>query len=377
MNRGLNELGGKVCVVVGTRPGIIMLAPVVHELRRADRPHFLLHSGQHYSPAMDADLFRDLRLPPPDARLHGVADKTTHGSQTAAMLAGIEAALIERRPAAVIVGGDANTNLAAALAARKLDIILGHVEAGERSEDWSMPEEHNRRMIDHISDLLFTTNDKARDRLLSERVHGRVEVTGNPIVDAARGLAASVVGQSTVLADHGLEAGAYVVLTSHRQENVDNAEKLAGILRGAAGLASSTGMPVAFPVHPRTHKRIVTFGLEALATESAGIRLLEPLGYVDFARLLTDSVLVLTDSGGVQQEAYIHHRLCVTLRENTEWTETLAGGGNRLAGTDPTDIVDVSLAALRGAEPEWGSPFGDGKAAGRIVAAIAEAVQGH
>lgn len=365
-----DELAPQVAVVIGTRPGIVMFAPIIHELRRRSVPHFIIHTGQHYSPNMDADFFRDLELPVPDYRVEGTAERRTHGGQTAHMLSGIEQILLERKPRVLLVGGDANTNLAGALAARKLHIAVGHVEAGERSFDWRMPEEHNRRIIDHISDYLFVTGAKARDNLLREAVQGEIVDSGNPIVDASLQHLAIAQRRSSVLAAAGVEAGRYGVVTMHREENVDHAERLRGGIQGAADAARELQLPLLFFVHPRTHKRLREFVLDTWAAGLPGITLLPAAGYLDFLACIAHARIVFTDSGGVQQEACIHHVPCVTLRDNTEWTETLASGANRLAGCEPAAIVAAARLALQ-SERVWEVPFGAGDAAARIVDFIA------
>ena len=358
-------------LVFGTRPGIVMFAPIVHEMRRLGLPHFIVHTGQHYSPNMDAQFFEDLDLPEPDHKLTGVAEHGTHGGQTAAMLAGIEAVLLERRPRIVLVGGDANTNLAGALAARKLRIAVGHVEAGERSYDWRMPEEHNRRMIDHISDYLYTTSEKGRGQLEREAVEGRILVTGNPIVDASQQHLALARDRSDALARFGVAANEYALLTTHREENVDFAETLRGSLEGVSRASAEVGLRTLFLAHPRTLKRLGEFGLLEWLSDLPAIETHEAVGYLDFLNLVAHARLVFTDSGGVQQEACIHHVPAVTLRENSEWTETLDIGANRLAGTDPERIVAAAGQALA-ASREWPVPFGAGDAAARIAAAVTE-----
>lgn len=360
-----------IMVVVGTRPGIVMFAPIIHALRKEGVAFHVIHTGQHYSPNMDAQFFSDLKLPQPEFRVDGVAERRTHGAQTAAMLDGVEQILLQARPAVVVVGGDANTNLAGALAARKLGIAVAHVEAGERSFDWRMPEEHNRRLIDHMSDLLFATGEKAVSQLRSESVQGRIELTGNPIVDASVQNLAIAEDASDVIARLCLAAHPYAILTLHREENVDDRARLEAALRGVSDAAQATGVPVIFPVHPRTRKRLAEFGLAARAASLPGLRLIDPLSYLDFLKLTAHAALVYTDSGGVQQEACIQHVPCVTLRDNTEWTETLEIGANHLAGTDPAGIAaaaELSLSTRR----EWQVPFGDGHAAGNIVSILKE-----
>lgn len=305
-------------------------------------------------------------MPDPNYKIEGVADKKTHGGQTAAMLAGIESVLMKERPMLVLVGGDANTNLAGALAARKLRMQVGHVEAGERSFDWRMPEEHNRRIIDHISDLLFATGENGKAHLVKESVQGRIFVTGNTIVDASLQHFEIARRKSDALERFGLSPGSYGLMTTHREENVDFEETLRGSLEGVSASAERLGMPVLLLAHPRTQKRLREFGLEAWAQKLHGLRIHEAVGYLDFLNLLANASIVFTDSGGVQQEACIHHVPAVTLRENTEWVETLEYGANRLAGTDVGRIVAAAEEAYH-AERTWPVPFGNGDAAIKIV----------
>jgi UDP-N-acetylglucosamine 2-epimerase (non-hydrolysing) len=317
---------------------------------------------------MDTELFEDLGLPQPAYHITDVHKKPTHGGQTAVMLEGCETAMIERKPRLVLVNGDANTNLAGALAARKLRLGVGHIEAGERSFDWRMPEEHNRRIMDHISDLLFTTNEKSVRHLRNENVMGEIHVTGNTIVDASINHAVLAKSKSDIGARLLLEPNGYILMTAHREENVDDRERLSNIIEGAAKTAEALGLPVLFPAHPRTFKRIAEFGLDETVKQAPGLRLIAALRYLDFMRLLIDAVLVLTDSGGVQQEAYIHRKPCVTLRDNTEWTETVELGANRLSGADSSEaIVARAKEAIASSDVRWEPVFGDGKAAERIV----------
>jgi UDP-N-acetylglucosamine 2-epimerase (non-hydrolysing) len=312
---------------------------------------------------MDRVLFEDLGLKEPGCRLETVRFCTYHGEQTAEMLKGVEQILLEHRPKLVLVGGDANTNLAGALAARKLHLKVGHIEAGERSFDWSMPEEHNRVIIDHISDYLFATGEKARANLLRESVRGEIYVTGNPIVDACyQNL--EIARRRHTAERYGVRVKDYVLVTLHREENTDNAERLKGALAAVQSVGRELGLRTLMFAHPRTRRRIEEFELPASALE--GIQLEEPVGYLDFLDLLASAALVCTDSGGVQQEACILRVPAITLRDNTEWTETLEIGANVLAGVDP-DAAVVAARSMINRDGGWMQPFGDGACAGRII----------
>lgn len=364
-----------VAVVMGTRPGIIMLAPVIHALKQKGIPHFIIHTGQHYSPHMDSELFEDLELPRPEYYIENVNKKTSHGGQTGVMLEGVEAALMDKKPSLVLVGGDANTNLAGALAARKLRIQVGHIEAGERSFDWRMPEEHNRRIIDHISEYMFTTNEKGKAQLEKESVQGEIFVTGNTIVDASLNHAILANQKSTILNELGFKPNSYVLMTSHREENVDDKNSLTEIIKGAQLVHEQCGLPVLYLIHPRTLKRLEQFGLDSWLKEQKGIVPVEGKRYLDFMQLLTNSRAILTDSGGVQQEAFIHKKPCVTLRENTEWTETIDCGGNLLSGADSIKILDCFLKVTSTSSADWQPVFGNGDASIKIADVAAKAIQ--
>jgi UDP-N-acetylglucosamine 2-epimerase (non-hydrolysing) len=369
------DLERKAVVVLGTRPGIVMMSPIVRELESRGIPFRVLHTGQHYSENMDGRLFADLELRAPDHRVEGVAALPYHGAQTAVMLQGCEEFFLQERPRLVLVGGDANTNLAAALAARKLHIQVAHVEAGERSHDWRMPEEHNRVLIDHMSEYLLATNEKAAENLRADGVRGAIVVTGNPIVDATRQNLELALRDSHLLEQLDVEPHEYVVMTLHREENVDSEVHLREALTAAAELHEALGLTVLFAAHPRTEKRVREFRLEELARERPGLVTLPALGYLDFLGLLARASLVLTDSGGVQQEACILRVPCVTLRENTEWTETLEIGANALAGTDPARVVAAATEQLAGPH-DWQAPFGDGYSAARIGEVVESALEG-
>ena len=360
------DLEDKICVVVGTRPGIIMFSPIIRELEHRKVNFFVIHTGQHFSYNMDRQFFEDLKLKEPQYKLDTIQYCKLHGEQTAEMLKSCEQILLREKPRLVLVGGDANTNLAGALAARKLRIGVGHIEAGERSEDWRMPEEHNRRIIDHVSDILFATGKKGKENLLRESVNGKIYVTGNTIVDASIQHLGIAREKSDVLKRFQLIPNEYGLLTTHREENVDFPDLLKGTLEGVSKASQQINTPVVFLMHPRTKKRLHEFGLMEWAQSLQGIRLNDAVGYLDFLNLVAHSKIIFTDSGGVQQEACIHHIPAVTLRENTEWVETLSYGANRLAGTDVQRIVSAAQEAVR-ADRVWPIPFGDGTAARSIV----------
>jgi len=369
-----SDLSQDVGIIIGTRPGIVMFAPIVKAFRDNDIPHFIIHTGQHYSPNMDSQFFEDLKLPQPDYRLEGIDLKKTHGGQTAKMLEGIEKVLMDRKPHLVLVGGDANTNLSGALAARKLQIRVGHVEAGERSFDWRMPEEHNRVIIDHISDHLFVTGHQAIKNLKNEGIKGKIHLTGNPIVDASIQHLEIAKSNSDVLSDFGVQRKSFGILTMHREENVDNKNNLAKGLEGVSSAGKSLGMRILFLAHPRTLKRLGEFGLTDWVAELPNLKMFPAVNYLSFLNLIAHASIVFTDSGGVQQEACIHKIPCVTLRENTEWVETIDIGANRLAGCNPDTIVAAANTALN-SKNSWSIPFGDGDSAQQIAQICSQIIQ--
>lgn len=347
----------RIAVVVGTRPEIIKMSPIIQAAAEAGHDVMLVHTGQHYSHEMDRVFFEDLALPAPDHHLD--VGSGPHGRQTGAMLAGIEAIFGDERPDWVLVQGDTNTVLAGALVASKMHIPVGHVEAGLRSGDRSMPEELNRIVTDHLSDLLFPPTQEAVDNLRREGIPpARIVMTGNTVVDAVRRHKARALERLP-------QTSPYILLTAHRAENVDSPERLQGMLDGARRVAASHGLRILFPVHPRTKARLENSGIVA-----TGMDLVPPTGYLEFLALEAGASLILSDSGGVQEEACILGVPCVTLRDNTERPETIEVGANRLAGTDPERIVAAAREALA-ADREWPCPFGDGHAAERILEALA------
>ena len=350
----------KVSVILGTRPEIIKFSPIICEFERLGLDYFILHSGQHYSYNLDRVFFEQLRLP--EAKYNLDVGSGSHGLQTGRMLIGIEDVLKRERPDVALVQGDTNTALAGALAAVKLQISVGHVEAGLRSYDRSMPEEINRLLADHCSDLLFAPTVKAKQILLGEGIpESRVYVTGNTVVDALYRNLRLAEKRSEVLNSLGLEKRRFFLVTVHRQENVDDKERFSKILEGLKLVHERFGFPIVYPVHPRAAKRMREFNLKP-----KGIRLIDPLDYLSFLLLESCARLVLTDSGGVQEETCILRVPCVTLRYNTERPETLEIGSNILAGVEPNVIVEKTEFMLK-RRRDWPNPFGDGKAGIRIT----------
>ena len=355
----------KIAIILGTRPEIIKMSPIIRELEKCNSDYFILHTGQHYSYNLDQVFFDQLRLPRPKYNLQ--VGSGTHAEETGRMLIGIERILLKEEPDVILVEGDTNTVLAGALAAVKLKILVGHVEAGLRSHDREMPEEINRILTDHISDFLFAPTEKARQNLLREGIlNEKIFVTGNTIVDAVYQNLKLSDAQSNILKDLDLNDDDYFLVTVHRQENVDNKERFQGILEGLRLVHEELGFPIIFPIHPRTKKRMKQFNLTP-----EGLTLIDPVDYLSFLQLESKAKLVLTDSGGVQEEACILRVPCVTLRYNTERPETLEVGSNVLAGTEPDEIVKKARHMLNKSN-SWPNPFGDGRAGERIVRIVRE-----
>ncbi len=348
----------RVASIVGARPQFIKAAAVSKALRRRHR-EILIHTGQHYDAALSDAHFRSLRIPRPDVNL-GVGSGS-HGAQTARMLSRLERTLAEVRPEVVLVYGDTNSTLAGALASAKLQLPLAHVEAGLRSFNRTMPEESNRVVADHLSTLLFAPTETAVTNLAHEGITKGVHNVGDVMYDVA--LATERQARTRAIRRRlGLSPQGYLLATIHRPATTDDRHELGRILE-AFSLAVE---PVVLPVHPRTRKMIRQFRLDSKV--GSNVRLLDPLDYLDFRALLIDARLVLTDSGGVQKEAYWAGVPCVTLRSETEWVETVADGWNRLVGTD----VERILKAIRASRPPGarGAAFGDGHAAEKIVAIL-------
>lgn len=352
-----------VCAVVGARPNFMKMAPIVRELDRRRIPRLLVHTGQHYDTAMSAVFFRDLALAPPDISL-GVGSGT-HARQTANVMVAFEDLCLRRRLDLVIVGGDVNSTLGAALAAAKLTVPVAHVEAGLRSNDRSMPEELNRILTDHLAELLFTTEASANRNLEREGIPAdRIHFVGNCMVDSLLRHAALARARSPWRA-FALEEGGYALVTLHRPGNVENPIVLAALVEAINGV--SQRLPVLFPLHPRTRRRLDSCGREV----ARRVHVCGPLPYLTFVGLMGGARCVLTDSGGIQEETTVLGVPCLTLRANTERPVTITLGTNRLVARDPEKIWESVGLIMEGRWPAGTRPpLWDGRAAPRIVEAL-------
>jgi UDP-N-acetylglucosamine 2-epimerase (non-hydrolysing)/UDP-GlcNAc3NAcA epimerase len=350
----------KVLTVVGNRPQFIKAA-AVSGLLRERHEEILVHTGQHHDDSLSRVFFAELGLARPERELQ--ISGGTNNSQTARMLTALEPLLDELTPDAALVYGDTNSTFAGALAAAQSGIPVVHIEAGMRSFDRSMPEERNRVLSDHLAELLLCSSDTAAENLRAESVAGRVEVVGDVMVDVALRRQPSARTDSQTLARHGVHSGEYLLLTAHRAGNVDDPQRLSALL----DLIEALPMPAVLPLHPRTAARLEEFGLRERLAAIDGLHVTEPLGYVEFSALLCQARAVLSDSGGVQKEAYLAGVPCVTLRANTEWVETVQAGWNTLVDLDATAALAALTAPLPSARPQL---YGDGHAAERCVQAI-------
>ncbi|HZX95144.1 MAG TPA: UDP-N-acetylglucosamine 2-epimerase (non-hydrolyzing) [Myxococcales bacterium] len=349
----------KILHVVGARPNFMKVAPILAELRKREGVHqILVHTGQHYDAKMSDVFFRDLGMPDPDVHL-GVGSGS-HAQQTAKVMVEVEPVLLREKPDVVVVAGDVNSTIAVALVAAKLGIAIAHVEAGLRSRDWSMPEEVNRVLTDRLSALLFTPSRDGDENLRAEGIEmSRVHFVGNVMIDS---LAAALprARESRIHQRLEIQPKGYALATLHRPSNVDDPEALARLLSALQEV--SARVPVVFPIHPRTRSRLPA-GFEA-----RGLKLVEPLGYLDFLALVAEARLVMTDSGGIQEETTALGVPCLTLRENTERPVTVEVGTNQLVGTDPRKAVAAAREVLEGRGKQGRIPeLWDGRAAARIA----------
>lgn len=360
-------MNGKLCIVYGTRPEIIKLSPVIKFCRRKNIPFFCVHTGQHYSYKMDKIFLKELNLPAPEYSLK-IKSKAPYmqGEHTGRMLIKLEKILLKELPYCIIVQGDTNSGFAGALTAEKISttesytgyhVKVAHLEAGLRSFDRSMPEETNRFITDHLSDFLFAPTEEEKTMLLREGVdRSKIFVVGNTIVDAVKESVKESKKKSRILKDLGLKNRGYIMLTLHRQENVDSKKVLADIMKGLELIHKRFHKTIIFPIHPRTTKMMNKFRVNM----PDGIRVIKPLGFLDFLWLEANAFLILTDSGGVQEEACILRVPCVTIRNNTERPETVSVGSNIIAGTMPETILKSAVTIAK-AKRNWENPFGDGR----------------
>ena len=365
----------KIATILGTRPEIIKMAPIIDEISRRGIDQIVLHTGQHYDEEMSDNFFRDLEIPAPDYNIH--VGSGTHGKQTGLMMGGIEEILLEEKPDIVLVQGDTNAVLAGALVAAKLHIAVGHVEAGLRSFDMTMPEEINRRAADVCSVMYFIPTEESAINLLAEGFSRKnLIITGNTVVDACfrhLEIAKKKGFQEKELVDLDIEnMDNIVTLTMHRAENVDDEKRVTDIIEA---LKEMTDMNIIFPIHPRTKNTLQNFGLFDELNSMLHVHIVKPIGYLDFLQLNSLSTLVLTDSGGLQEEAITLDIPALTLRYNTERPETVTAGGNILVGADKNAILenvdrivnDKEFAdKMRSAK----NPYGEGDAAKKTVDAI-------
>jgi UDP-N-acetylglucosamine 2-epimerase (non-hydrolysing)/UDP-GlcNAc3NAcA epimerase len=350
----------KILTVIGNRPQFIKAAAVSPRLRARHR-ELLIHTGQHFDDELSTVFFAELGLPAPDREL-GIA-LGSNSSQTARMLTALEPVLGEEGPDVVLVYGDTNSTLAGALAGAQVGVPVAHVEAGMRSFDRSMPEELNRVLADHASSLLLCSSQVAVENLRRENVSGTVEMVGDVMVDVARATQPHARERIDLVADRGVTPGGYVLATAHRAGNVDDPARLAKLVR----LLRAVPLPVVFAVHPRTRARLVAADLLDELERSGHVVLTPPLGYVELTALLCNARAAMTDSGGLQKEAYLAGVPCITLRAHTEWTETVEQGWNVLVDLD----AGAALRALEREPPRERPPlYGDGRAGERVVSAL-------
>jgi len=347
-------------IILGTRPEIIKMSPIIRECERKGLDYFVVHSGQHYTYEMDRIFFEQLELPEPNYNLS--TGPGSHAEQTGKIMVGTEKIFLKERPNVVLVQGDTNTVLAGALAAKKLNIDVGHVEAGLRSYDRKMPEEINRVLTDHLSNYLFSPTDISRRNLIREGISDNIIfITGNTIVDAVHQNTEIAKRNAGILKKMNLNSKSYFLVTIHRQENVDNDKTLTSIIDGLRSISRNYDYPIILPVHPRTSKKIKEMGLDL-----SDFTLIDPVGFLDFLQIEANAKLVLTDSGGIQEETCILGVPCVTLRDTTERPETIEVGSNILVGSKPSEI-ELGVERMLRNSNSWLNPFGNGDSGKKII----------
>jgi len=364
----------KVCFIFGTRPEIIKIAPIVRECVKNFIPITLIHTGQHYSEDMDSIFLADLEMPPVDYNLR--VGSGSHAVQTAGMITAIEETLLREKPAVVVVQGDTNSVLAGAIVAAKLQIPVAHVEAGLRSYDRTMPEEINRIMTGSVATLHFAPTETSKRNLLREGVdESTVYVTGNSIVDVIYQNKVLAETRSTIREKLNLSKP-FVLVTVHRAENTDNKDRLEQIIRALKSIAITHNVTLVWPMHPRTKKQIDIFRLTKLLKTIGDAHIIEPVNFFDMMALQLNSKLIITDSGGVQEEACILGVPCVTLRTSTERPESIDVGANMLAGFD-RETIKMAVAHMLESSCDWVNPFGDGTSSKQMVKILTNLIEGR
>lgn len=359
----------KIATIVGARPQFIKAAPLSLALQRAGIDEAVIHTGQHYDVSMSDIFFDELGIPAP--KYHLGIGSGPHGEQTGRMMEALEKVFVKDRPRCVLIYGDTNSTLAGALVASKLHIPVAHVEAGLRSFNRRMPEEINRVVADHLSAVLFAPTDIAVANLAKEGIAGHlVHKTGDVMLDAAKLFGKAAVGKSTALKQNGLAEGRYILATVHRAENTDDPNRLAVIMQSLTTAARD--MPVVLPLHPRTKSKLDAGQRDAFM--AAGGKLIEPVGFLDMITLEQHAALIVTDSGGVQKEAFFYQVPCVTLRDETEWVELVDLGWNRLSPPLSAEAVTKAIRASLGSRGQPSAPYGDGNAAGEIAAVLSRGI---
>jgi len=358
----------KICIILGTRPEIIKLSSIIRKCEMENLDYFIIHTGQHYSKNMDEKFFDDLNLPTPKYNLK--IGSGTQATQTAKALEKIEEILIKEKPDVVLVQGDTNTVLSGALAARKIQIKVGHVEAGLRSYDQKMPEEINRIITDHISNFLFVPTRNQKEILLKEGIPGdTIHIVGNTITDAIMQNHEIAKEKSTIMKELRLKEKEFILVTAHRPSNVDNPKKLLELFSILQQVQNTFKYEIVFPIHPRTKKILDSQDIKI----SDEIKIIEPVGFIDFICLEKNSKLIITDSGGVQEEACILKTPCITIRDNTERPETVDVGANEVTGYNKNKIFKRIEEIIKNKQTVWDNPFGDGTSGEKILEIIRDA----
>jgi len=354
-----------IMLVIGTRPEIVKMAPVVKSMEELNMDYTTVHTNQHYDQSMNGAFFEELKLPEPDEFLE-TPKKASHAEQTSHIMIGIERLIRRRSPSLVVVEGDTNTVMATALTAVKSGVPVAHVEAGLRSHDMRMPEELNRKITDNLSSLLFAPTEQAKKNLINENIRGKTFVTGNTVIDSCIHFSSIAMAKSRIT--DRLRFDEYALATIHRAENVDERETLAKIVE----IIERSPIPIVFPIHPRTSKMLKFYGLFDRVSGSKNIQLIDPVGYFDFLKLMVCSKFILTDSGGIQEEATAPtiRKLVLVLRESTERPEAVKAGFCKVVGTDPEIVLSELDICANKVAPNISSPYGDGTAGRRIAEII-------